>query len=87
MLFRSFSPLAKAGSSTVTTFTYAWTPGAQATETSAFGSGTRTPVRVTVRVAGKSPFTIHKTITPLLEAPKLPIPTSPAPPVPKPLCP
>jgi hypothetical protein len=82
-----FSPLAQTGSSTVTKFTYTWAPGAQATETSAFGGGARTQVRVTVAVAGKSPFTIHKTLIPLLSAPKLPIPTPPAPSVPKPLCP
>jgi hypothetical protein len=82
-----FEPLARAGSATVTTFTYTWGPGAQATESSAFGAGARTPVRVTVKVAGKQPFTIRKTITPLPVAPKLPVPTPPAPPVPKQLCP
>jgi hypothetical protein len=82
----TFRPLRTRGSSTTTTFTYKWIPGAPATETSVFGPNDPAPFHVTVVVKGAERMTIHKSVTPLKSVPKLPVPEPPGRPVPKPLC-
>jgi hypothetical protein len=69
------------------TFTYTWTPGAKATETNIFKSGKPSPVRISIEVEGARSLSIHKAIAPLGEAPALPVPSPPARPAPKPICP
>jgi hypothetical protein len=81
-----FLPLVKNGGSTTATFTYTWTPGAQARETDIFSAGPRPTVKITIEVTGTKRMTIARTITPLIEAPALPVPSPPALPVPKRLC-
>ena len=68
------------------TFTYAWTPGATATETNVFRGGAPSPVEISIRVAGTRALTIHKSVAPLRAAPRLPVPSPPARPAPKPIC-
>jgi hypothetical protein len=81
-----FLPLRTAGSSTTTTFTYTWVPGASATETSVFGPHDPSAFKVTVVVKGKEAMVIHKSVTPLHAPPKLPVAPPPGQPAPKPLC-
>jgi len=81
-----FMPLDRNHAGTTTTFTYAWAPGAQAREVDTFSRGTRPTVQIHITVAGAQAMHIGKTITPLVNAPELPVPTPPAVPVPKPMC-
>lgn len=81
-----FAPLVRRGSSTSTTFSYAWAKGARATETDTFAGAPPAPVRVVVRITGSTRLTFTKTIHPLAAAPTLPVAPAPAIPRPKPLC-
>jgi hypothetical protein len=69
------------------TFTYPWVAGAKATETNAFTSREPSPVKISITVAGSRTLSIHKSIAPLGAAPSLPVPSPPARPAPKPMCP
>jgi hypothetical protein len=44
-------------------------------------------VKVAIKVAGARSLSIHKSISPLHAAPTLPVPSPPAIPAPKPICP
>jgi hypothetical protein len=68
------------------TFTYTWTPGANATETNVFKGAEPSPVRISIEVAGARSLSIHKSIAPHGDAPPLPVPSPPALPAPKPIC-
>jgi hypothetical protein len=68
-------------------FTYAWTPGATATETVGYTARRPPSVDVSIKVAGAQSLSIHESIVPLKQAPPLPVPSPPALPRPKPICP
>jgi hypothetical protein len=68
------------------TFTYFWAPGATATETDVFTARHPSPVDISIKVGGRRPLSIRKSITPLAQAPQLPVPPPPARPAPKPIC-
>jgi hypothetical protein len=81
-----FAPLTKNGNTTTTTFTYRWSAGAQAREVNTFSAGPRPTVKTSIEVTGSQRMSVRKTITPLTQAPPLPVPSPPALPQPKPLC-
>jgi len=82
-----YLPLKVTGGSTAITFTYGWTPGSRASETSTFGPGKARAFKVAIVVSGRHPLMIHKWVTPLAKAPALPVPAPPLRPEPKPICP
>ncbi len=82
-----YLPMKKNGATTSITFTYGWTPGSRAAETTTFGSGKTPPFTVAIAITGKESLNVHKSVTPLAKAPALPVPSPPLRPVPKPLCP
>jgi hypothetical protein len=82
-----YSPLKESGSRTAVTFTYAWTPGSSASETSTFGPGKAPAFDVTITVSGRDRLSVHKWVTPLAKTPALPVPPPPLRPQPKPICP
>jgi hypothetical protein len=81
-----YRPLRRNGGRTAVTFSYPWSAGTSARETSSFGRKTPPRVAVTISLRGKQRMTIRKSITPLAKPPKLPVPGPPGKPVPKPLC-
>jgi hypothetical protein len=81
-----FLPLTKTAAGTSTTYTYPWGKGASATEVTTFGNGTPPAITSVTTVRGSVKLTIRTTITPLAEAPQLPIAAPPALPKPTPLC-
>jgi hypothetical protein len=82
----TFAPLVRSGSATTVALAYEWSPGATATETDVFASTHPAPVRITIAIRGARSLTVHKTITPLAQAPALPVAPVPNVPRPKPLC-
>ena len=82
----TFAPLVRSGPTTTVGLTYEWSPGATAAETDVFASTHPAPVQITIAIRGARPLSIHKTITPLAQAPALPVPPVPNVPRPKPVC-
>ena len=82
----TFAPLVRTGRTTTVGLAYEWSPGATATETDVFASTHPAPVRITIAIRGARSLSIHKTITPLAQAPALPVAPVPNVPRPKPLC-
>jgi hypothetical protein len=82
----TFAPLRHAAGSTAVTLRYEWAPGARATEVNTFTSRTPPAIDTRITVTGSERLTVHKTVTPLAEAPELPVKPPPAQPSPKPLC-
>jgi hypothetical protein len=81
-----FVPNTRKGSATVVKLTYPWVPGTKATETNIFSAGKPPRDDVSIDVTGQQSLHIRKLITPLRQAPPLPVPAPPAKPVPKVLC-
>jgi hypothetical protein len=82
-----YLPLKRSGDATAVTFTYGWTPGSRATETSTFGPGKAPAFDVTITVSGRHPLSVRKSVKPLAKTPALPVPSPPLRPQPKPICP
>jgi hypothetical protein len=82
----TFRPLTRTDTSTVASYSYRWGPGALAAEADTFSNSNPPAISTEIKVTGTQTLTVHKTITPLAEAPELPVQAPPAQPRPKPLC-